>query len=203
MNPFNRNAIGNKNRLWPKRIVPYRISHHFSSHTRHTIITALKDIETKTRNCIHFVPKQNHHYYSMNFVSGRGCHSPVGFTGTHQSVTLGNGCLTKGIIIHETLHTLGFFHEQSRPDRDNYIQIILSNIIKGKERNFRKLYPPVIDTQNLPYDYSSIMHYGRHSFAKDRRKPTIVPRKSNVKIGQRYGLSSLDIQQLRKLYGCY
>uniref|UniRef100_A0A4W6ENU4 Peptidase M12A domain-containing protein n=1 Tax=Lates calcarifer TaxID=8187 RepID=A0A4W6ENU4_LATCA len=58
---------------------------------------------------------------------------------------------------HELLHALGFNHEQTRSDR--------------MEHNFRK-----IQTRNLgtPYDYNSVMHYGRFAFSKNRQ-PTILP----------------------------
>ncbi|WAR17386.1 NAS30-like protein, partial [Mya arenaria] len=49
------------------------------------------------------------------------CHTHVGHVNRRADVTIGHGCERKGTIIHELLHSLGFHHEQSRPDRDNYL----------------------------------------------------------------------------------
>lgn len=65
----------------------------------------------------------------------------------------------KDIILHEIGHAIGFIHEHKRPDRDDYVTILSENIQSGKEHNFKKESIDVIDTYNLPYDYTSIMHY--------------------------------------------
>ena len=55
----------------------------------------------------------------------------IGRRGGAQQISLAQGCLVKGIVIHEMMHVLGFFHEQSRRDRDNYIVIQFGNIRRG------------------------------------------------------------------------
>ena len=55
-----------------------------------------------------------------------------------QLVSLGAGCVQHGVVLHELLHTLGLWHEQSRLDRDRYVRILWENIRTGKEDNFAK-----------------------------------------------------------------
>jgi len=64
------------------------------------------------------------------------------------------------------LFTLGFWHEQSRIDRDNYITVNLNNVQDGQQHNFNKYNTNQADTLGFNYDYYSIMHYDGRAFSK-------------------------------------
>ena len=67
------------------------------------------------------------------------CSSAVGRIGSAQTLSLGSGCMYPGIIQHEFMHALGFWHEQSRTDRDQYVTVLLNNVIDGLQYNFKKV----------------------------------------------------------------
>lgn len=101
------------------------------------ILDGMKEIEDKTRvgdkDCIKFVPRINEVPY-LRVYNGSGCSSYVGrqLSMTDQVVSIRSpGCTSLGTVSHEFLHALGFFHEQSRPDRDDFVTIQYENIQEG------------------------------------------------------------------------
>ncbi|KAK3710383.1 hypothetical protein QZH41_012310, partial [Actinostola sp. cb2023] len=98
-------------------------------------------------------------------------------------------------------HALGFYHEQSRPDRDQYVTINWNNINSNMKFNFNKYPRSTIDSLGTPYDYGSVMHYDSHAFSNNRR-PTIVAKQSGVTLGNRRYLSKIDIRQMNLMYKC-
>ena len=114
-----------------------------------------------------------------------------------QGHTIGKGCMRQGTIIHEFLHALGFIHQQSAADRDDYVEIVWDNIEIGKQNNFIK--HETSTSYGFPYDYASVMHYSDKAFSHNGER-TIVPKDPTAKIGQREKMSDTDIQKLNKKY---
>ena len=79
------------------------------------------------------------------------------------------------VPVHELLHTLGFVHEHTRPDRDNFISLNEENIQLGAEKNFVKrkqgysdfFAKGSVNPKNTPYDVLSLLHYGPQDFSKN------------------------------------
>ncbi|KAJ7995272.1 hypothetical protein DPEC_G00242820 [Dallia pectoralis] len=189
--------------LWKKSAnglvnVPYVISSEYSSDQVKTITAAMQSFADKT--CIRFVPRNQQTAY-IQIENRGGCFSIVGSVGDKQTVSLADfACLRHGIIQHELLHALGFYHEHTRSDRDKYVRINWSYIAKSDMDNFR-----MEDTNNLgtPYDYGSVMHYDKYAFTTDMAKETITPiPDESVKIGQRKEMSDIDVARVNKLYQC-
>eukprot|EP00794_Sanderia_malayensis_P013852 gene13852-15300_t len=196
-----RNAARDRRRLWVNRIVPYEITEDLIDHAA-DIKAALDDISQVS--CIKFVEHKDEKHW-IKFVEKLGCWSFVGrlfFSPGPQELSLGPGCIEVDTITHEVMHALGFMHEQSRPDRDQYVTIYWENIKEGFEDNFGKQSGDKIDTQNVQYDYDSIMHYGRRIFAKDRRHPTIEAIGDKTRALGSNRLSKIDIIELNLLYNC-
>lgn len=166
------------------------------------IRSALNKIEDVT--CVKFVERKR----AKDFVvirRGAGCSSSVGRQGGPQWMTLQpSKCFrSKGIVIHEFLHALGFFHMQSAHDRDKYIRIMSKNIIPQNRHNFNKYTNRYISYYGTSYDYDSVMHYSSKAFSANGQD-TIITRdpKYQTSIGKRLELSSGDIKRINNMYRC-
>ena len=78
--------------------------------------------------CIKFRLKTESTYNFVSIHPGPGCESDLGMVGGEQRMLLNSECFNEkkhGLLklVHELLHTLGFVHEQNRPDRDDFINV--------------------------------------------------------------------------------
>ncbi|XP_055330508.1 zinc metalloproteinase nas-13-like [Paramacrobiotus metropolitanus] len=160
----------------------------------------MRIISHRTGNCLNFVQRTTEEDY-ISFQKGLQCMSNIGRIGGKQAVTYSPACLKQhGDVQHELLHVLGFFHEHSRADRDEYVKIIWDNIAKSDRDQFAKHENG--NTYGFSYDYESVMHYKHNAFAKDSAIPNIVPTSRKSKIGQSRDLSPLDVVRIHRRFRC-
>ncbi len=146
--------------------------------------------------------------------SSGGNSSWVGMVGGSQEMNIYNWNW-RFIIAHEIGHALGLMHEQSRTDRDTYVTVNYGNIQDDREDNYLTYGST---TSFGPYDYGSVMHYGRCSFwdpaagscgasgytmdatVAGASAVGLTQGEANSAMGQRSDLTGTDIAGMRDLY---
>ncbi|NP_001301015.1 astacin-like metalloprotease toxin 1 precursor [Limulus polyphemus] len=198
-----KNAIVDHTLLWPGGIVYYELAPAAAS-IRNQILEGMKEYHEKT--CIQFKERTAgvKDYIRINRYDG--CWSMVGRQGGMQELSLGYGCEWKGLVVHELGHAVGFWHEQNRADRDDYIEVIWDNILQSMQYNFNKMEPWENNYLNERFDYKSVMLYGETAFSKDGTSPTVRPKQPGVVIGpvwKKPGFSESDVRRVNRLYECF
>ena len=173
-------------REWPNGTVYYEYSKTVNSKFRKMMSAAMKDIEDVS--CIQFKLKNFTVGYWIKFYPSRHivCSLTFDAPSLDFQMQIADDKSTKGLIIHDLLHTLGFPHMETANERDNYIQIQLNNVNASNKHFFSKVSSPM-SLYNTKYDMDSIMHSSPTVFAKNKLIPTIIPIESDKakNMGQR------------------
>ncbi|WKX89339.1 hypothetical protein Q1695_008745 [Nippostrongylus brasiliensis] len=208
-----RNALyRNSNLKWNLRdsdgnvVIPYIVSAHYNYREKKALTEAFRRIHANT--CIRFKPRTNERdFVDIQNERGEGCYTNVGRVGGRGIIMLEANymetCMEPSIILHELMHVAGLWHEHMRSDRDNYIKVHYENISPDYWSQFEKVTPYEATTYNVPYDYKSLMHYGKRAFAKRGRisMETLDPKFQNI-IGKQTDASSSDYKKICQIYGC-
>jgi hypothetical protein len=201
--------------LWANGRVPFEFDANVSSENRQRTLAVMTMLENIAH--IDFFPRTNQSQF-IRFVDSDVNSSFVGMQSHGNTIKLFNWNIPM-IICHEIFHSLGFFHEHQRPDRDTYVQIRRDDICPDAfDANF-PIEPNTAVTSNIPYDFESIMHYDSTAFSRCvnpssscRNNNPCPPGTGNTviaqprfaefqhKIGQRNYLSRADSLMLRFLY---
>ncbi|GFN94343.1 metalloendopeptidase [Plakobranchus ocellatus] len=163
--------------------------------------------EWERYTCMNFRPATQQDPNVVRFQNGVGCNSQLGMVGGVQVLNLqAPGCRFKGLYLHEIGHALGLVHEHQLPDRDNYIEILYQNVSPHMRIWFNKYSSKEVNQRDVPYEYSSVMHYGITAFSKDGESQTIRAKDKDKEktIGKVFlkELAYTDVKIVNRMYNC-
>lgn len=104
----------------------------------------------------------------------------------------------KSVVMHELLHAAGMWHEQSRADRDNFVNVHLSCAPMSRWHNFAKK-SLANGTPFGAFDFNSIMIYGSFAFSTSASCPTMT-KKNGATFSSNTVLSAGDIAGANLLF---
>ena len=181
------NRIQNR---WPANILPFQIDPAIAGNP-----TALGFVNAAIQHWnsntpFRLIPRSTETDFVIFQPNPTACSSAVGKIGGAQQIScaLASGNFNASSVIHEIAHAIGFWHEQSRSDRDAFVTIVTAAIQPANLHNFAK--HDADGTDIGPYDYGSIMHYPNTAFAIVPGTITII---APVPIGTASVLSAGDI----------
>lgn len=206
--------------LWPNRTIPMDFTGNVTGANQNLAHAAMDVVEAMTG--VVFVPAVASDPNRMRIQNSGFNSAPIGMQGGIQIVNIANWN-NQIIIIHELFHTLGFWHEQARPDRGLYVTINNANICGSGSSvacqsancclcldNAGVCFPcafnfnPQAAAVSLGlYDFDSMMHYGQAAFSCNGSNTITVNAPYTAwqtLIGQRTHVSWLDQMSARGLY---
>jgi len=187
--------------------VPYTISARDQavSSALANINKAITQFDTQLVGVIQFVPATPSDTYYAEFdldpANMNGvCEAYEGYQAIAGQIVGGSILCTVPTILHEMGHVIGLWHEQSRSDRNTYVQFLESNIDKPQITNFDQLADNEVDVGL--YNYASLMHYYAFAFSRDGVSPTLESIPAGIPLSSQLPeYTSGDVDGITRLYG--
>lgn len=187
-----------KSRKWPQGVIPYVIDENLPNYEQ--VIDAIGYFNLQTN--VRLVEREEQEDFVLITPGTEDCYSYAGRIGGKQEIFLTPRCGVREIL-HEMMHTLGFFHEQNREDRDQHVKIIWENIDERNHPQFKKLPNDFIGLTGRPFDFNSIMLYSSHTFSVSPHDPAMVTIHNEVIPEAQSLLSEEDIERVNLAYPKY
>lgn len=180
---------------WPGGVIPYQFDAGLTAAQTNTYLDGIREWELAAN--VTFIPRSNQTQYILFKYDPSG---PNQVSGTNPQVVEVNS-LSRAQVAHEVGHSLGFTHENIRPDQTNYVQVLSNNVAPGQILWFA-IDPTGVT--NGTYDFESVMHLGRNFASIGPALDTQQARPGYERFQPRmgnYALSIGDRAAARFLYG--
>lgn len=156
--------------LWPNGVVPFQFDSNCGPGSMTCVSAANQTAMLEAMDVLEAVANIQFRQCFNNACTGNFVHvqanpqfnnSAIGLQGGLQVINIVSWG-DRFIIVHELMHCLGFFHEQSRPGRGDFVTINTANVQMGQAGNFTEQKDATVYG---PYDFDSLMHYDQCDFS--------------------------------------
>ncbi|XP_068236021.1 blastula protease 10-like [Palaemon carinicauda] len=153
--------------------------------------------------CILFILSPEHDRPDLVFRRAAECTADYGTPISSRVIHVNDSCISEQHLSHYLGHYLGLIDEQRRPDRDEYIQLVRTDLSPLEQKLMTKFSNPDASLYNTEYDFSSIMHIAPRSIDEGSKAifRTKDPRFRGIP-GRDFNPSHRDYFRVNSIHGC-
>jgi hypothetical protein len=149
------------NNLWPGGVVPYEFDPNVTPGNADRMLVAMAQWEAIAN--VDFRPRVGELLY-VHIQNAAENSSWIGMQPIAYPINIFNWGSTF-IMAHELGHALGYWHEQQRSDRQQFIRVNYENLSTDVFFLVGNFNIRILGGEYGPYDFDSVMHYGQCAFS--------------------------------------